>query len=103
MNRWRKMRSARVSGLALVVMLASGGMSWADPPMIIRYQARLTDTAGVPLTGVHEIAFSLFDQATDGTSLWSEGPSPVDLGSGSVDFLLGSSRESDQADQVAFW
>ena len=77
--------------MILTAVLATAiGSVRADPPPLIRYQARLTDTSGTLLTGAHQIGFALFDDNVGGMLLWSEGPSMVDLGSGSVDFLLGA-------------
>ena len=44
------MRIKQTSIVTVVTLLAFVA-AWASPPELIRYQARLTDDAGVPLTG----------------------------------------------------
>ena len=75
------------TALGLLALLS--GHALADPPSLVRYVARLTDAAGVPLTGVHDLTFAIYGQETGGTPLWLEGPSSVGLGNGSLDVLLG--------------
>ncbi|MFQ5701077.1 MAG: hypothetical protein ACE5HU_04455, partial [Acidobacteriota bacterium] len=86
-------KPVKILGIALnvallVVALWPNGVL-ADPPQFIRYQAKLTDAAGVPLTGTHNLSFAIFDQVTAGGALWSEGPVAVNLASAGVDRLLG--------------
>ena len=69
--------TVRAVGIALGLALMAGGISRADPPTVIRYQARLTDMSGVPLTGVHNLTFSIWDQETGGASLWTEVNRPI--------------------------
>ena len=45
--------------LAVVGILLTQGVSLAAPPELMRYQARLTDEAGVPLAGSHDLSFAL--------------------------------------------
>ena len=44
----------------------------ADVPRTIALQGTLKDAAGTPLTGPHQVTFSLYDSATEGTPLWTE-------------------------------
>lgn len=61
----------------------------AAPPDLVRYQARLADTAGVPLEGLHDLEFTIWDTETGGASpLWSDLRPDVALQSGAVDLLL---------------
>ena len=41
-------------------------------PTKLAQQGRVLDSAGEPLEGTHAMSFSLFDAATDGSSLWTE-------------------------------
>ena len=65
------------------------GAVFNSPPATIRYQARLTDQAGVPLAGMHDLSFAIYGQESGGSALWSEGPRMVNLDDGSVELLLG--------------
>ena len=82
-------RTLIILGAALVGLVAVGP-ALADPPQLILYQALLTDSAGVPLTGTHNLNFAIYDAATLGTSLWSESRPSFDFGAGgAADILLG--------------
>ena len=61
----------------------------AAPPELVRYQARLADDAGVPITGTHDISFAVYDVESGGSALWTEGPRSVDVQAGVADILLG--------------
>ena len=75
--------------VVLAVSIVALSATWAAPPEVIRYQGRLTDDAGVPLAGGHNVSFAIFDTATGGSSLWVEGPRALTLENGVVDVLLG--------------
>ena len=85
----RILGGAALTLVVCVVLLVSNRLLVADPPEIIRYQARLTDAAGVPLTGSHDLTFAIYGQETGGSALWTEGPLAVDLGGSGADILLG--------------
>jgi hypothetical protein len=65
-------------------------MSLGTPPETIRYQGRLTDDAGVPLSGMHSLAFAVFDAPGGGAQCWAEALGSLALSDGTVDVLLGS-------------
>ena len=66
-------------------------MLFADVPHLISYQGRLTDSGGAPLTGSHNITFTLYDAEVGGTALWTETHSGVSLNSeGLYNVMLGS-------------
>lgn len=44
-------------------------------PTSVSFNARLTNTAGMPITGTQTMGFGLYDQATGGAALWSENTS----------------------------
>ncbi len=68
--------------------LAQGGA-----PMYINYQGRLTDVSGNPLTGTHVITFTIYDQQTGGTNLWSDSYT-VQVTDGAFSQLLGPLSDS---------
>ena len=45
---------------------------FAAVPRIIDYQGYLSASDGTPVDGSRQIVFSLYDQETDGTALWTE-------------------------------
>ncbi|MFQ5701073.1 MAG: hypothetical protein ACE5HU_04435, partial [Acidobacteriota bacterium] len=75
--------------VALLAVALWHGRVLANPPQLVRYQAHLADAAGVPLAGVHTLAFAIFDQQASGALLWNEGPFPVTVQGGNVDIILG--------------
>ncbi len=44
----------------------------AAAPAYINYQGRLIDSNGNPLTGTYSVAFTIYDAASGGNTLWSE-------------------------------
>ncbi|MGC9316167.1 MAG: hypothetical protein ACP5G4_11170, partial [bacterium] len=55
----------------------------------MNYQGKLTDPAGVAITGDHAIVFRIYDSETGGTMLWSEAHPAVTLSNGLFDVILG--------------
>jgi DNA-binding beta-propeller fold protein YncE len=64
-------------------------MMRADPPRLIRFEATLTDAAGVPLSGMYDLQLDVYDQAAGGSLLWTD-TWTRELNSGMVDIMLGS-------------
>jgi hypothetical protein len=63
--------------------------SHAAVPQTINYQGYLTDTAGQPVTDTVSISFSLYDDETGGSALWTETQS-VNVSNGVYSVSLGS-------------
>lgn len=82
----RRLGRGLVAALFLVAL--SPGTALAAPPDLVRYQAQLTDDAGVPLSGDHNLVLSIHDAPSGGALLWSESRNE-DLVAGAVDILLG--------------
>ena len=79
----------RMTFIAAALVWSLGVPALAGSPEMIRYQARLTDAAGVPLFGSHTLVFTIHDDPTLDTPLWSETRPSVDVGNGTLDILLG--------------
>ena len=62
---------------------------YGQAPQLINYQGNLNQDGG-PANGTFNIAFSIYDSATDGTQLWTE-QQPVSVTDGLFNVLLGSS------------
>ncbi len=63
--------------------------AWADVPQQINYQGFLTDSAGDPVYGTVNFSFSIYEDETGGTSLWSEVHPDVELHGGLFNVVLG--------------
>ncbi len=61
------------------------------PPRFMRYQARLTNAAGVPITQPVSIVFSLYDTANGATPLFTETVNNVSVVNGLASWVIGSS------------
>ncbi len=58
--------------LAVIACLTSSLALAQTVPGSIAFNARLTDTAGAPVTGSHSLAFALYDQGSGGAAVWTE-------------------------------
>lgn len=90
-----------VATVALAALVATG--SWApasaiETPRLVPFQGRLADGDGAPLSGVHDLAFAIYDEATGGTALWSEVHTNVPVIAGQVNVFLGSLTNLDDPD-----
>jgi len=74
-------------GILVVVGLAG---STGNVPHLINYQGRLSESGGNPLTGAYSITFTLFDDETGGSPLWTETQLSVSVSNGLFSVLLGS-------------
>ena len=58
---------------ALAALLgADSGASAGSVPHLLTHQGRLYDSMGMPITGMLDVQFNLYDAASGGMSLWSE-------------------------------
>src|ERR1041384_6007138 len=67
--------------------LSTPGLS--QVPRNINYQGVLTDQNGVPVDGSKSIAFKIYNVATGGTPLYTQGPQNVNVKSGVFNVVLG--------------
>lgn len=92
----RTMQAASVALVATAYTLVAG----ATVPDLIPVQGVLTDDLGAPLDGPQNITFTLWDQETDGTALWTEtynGANQVQVDEGFFTVYLGSVNTLDFA------
>lgn len=78
----------------LLTLLSIGvvGSSSATPPQMITYQGILTDNAGTPLSGTHNLVFKIYRDSTAMIPiLWSETHSGVPVTNGLFNVILGRS------------
>lgn len=77
--------------LCLITIVLSVTYAIAAVPKGINYQGRLTDPDGSSVTdGDYQMAFAIYDHASDGTLLWSCPPHAVPVANGLFTYLLGS-------------
>ena len=91
-KRW--LRSVGIS-IAVAVVLVVAGVVYAEIPKSINYQGRLTDSAGEPLAGSHDMTFSIYDAPWGGSELWSEAKTEVSDSAGVFATVLGSDNPID--------
>lgn len=82
------MRHHVLTTLACLLVLSTG--LFAATPLLLSYQGRLTDDAGLALNGSHQIAFALFDSDSGGAQVWSELHPAVMVTDGLFSVVLGS-------------
>lgn len=82
------MRSSFI--LILVCLLATSAGLFGAAPFLLNYQGRLTDNAGIPLDGVYQIGFVVYNSETGGASLWTETHTSVNVHKGIFAVVLGS-------------
>ncbi|UCE20013.1 MAG: tail fiber domain-containing protein [Gemmatimonadota bacterium] len=75
--------------VALMGILCGAVSALAFPGMFY-YTGKLTDGAGVPITGTVSITFNLYNVTTGGSPVWTEAHGSVDVDEGSYTVLLGS-------------
>jgi hypothetical protein len=78
--------------LALAALLATVRLAPAAVPSAINYQGRITNTAGVPQTGVKAMSLKIYNAATAGILLYSESVGNVTIDANGVyGFQFGAS------------
>ncbi|MFH1440769.1 MAG: hypothetical protein ABIH18_01840 [Candidatus Omnitrophota bacterium] len=63
-------------------------------PHLINYQGRLTDTSSVPLNGLYNIIFRLYDAENAGNLLWQGTYTSVSISKGIFNILLGDINDA---------
>jgi len=79
-----------VISVVMVASILSAAYISAAVPHLIRFQGKVTDTAGAPLNGAYNITFRIYNAETGGALLWSETQSAVPVNNGIFTVLLGN-------------
>lgn len=87
----RRLPHALVLAVLLVCMAALPSRALAAVPTLVQYQGFLTDLAGQPLDGAHDLSFALYADSTGGVPLWEEAHPGVPVSDGAFATLLGTS------------
>jgi hypothetical protein len=76
--------------LTLIAALSFAVTAMAEVPHMINYQGRLTDDSGNPMDTTISMEFTIYDDSTGGTAVWTETHAAVTVTSGFFNILLGS-------------
>jgi len=92
------MKTIFIGILALCsILLITGENLFADTPQVINYQGQLTGNSGEPLDTTVSLTFAIYSDSTDGSSLWSEPHSAVDVEAGIFSVILGETVPIDDS------
>jgi hypothetical protein len=72
------------SAMCVLMATAVGGV-----PPYINYQGILTDDAGMPLDGVYDLTFKIYNDSTGGVALWTELHPDAEVDDGLFNVILG--------------
>lgn len=78
-----------LSALLALPLVALGASAAHAVPSTVSFTARITDTAGAPVTGPLTLKVAVFDAATAGTMVWEETHTDVPVANGLVYASLG--------------
>ena len=82
------MRSLALAFVLSMALLSTAAL--AEVPGLMNYQGTLTDGAGLALDTTVAMTFSIYDDSTAGTQLWTETQGSVEVTAGVFNVLLGS-------------
>ncbi len=88
------LRIKQISLVAVCLCLLFASLSFAAVPHLINYQGRLTDTSGVPLNGLYNITFRIYDAEAAGNLLWQGTYGNVSINKGIFNILLGDVNDA---------
>lgn len=86
----RRLLFALFTWTLLVAATGLHGRAEAAVPALVQYQGYLTDLAGQPLDGAHQLGFALYADSIGGSALWQEAHPNVVVSSGAFATLLGT-------------
>jgi len=82
------MRSLALAFVLSMALLSTAAL--AEVPGLMNYQGTLTDGAGVALDTTVAMTFSIYDDSTPGTQVWTETQGSVEVSNGVFNILRGS-------------
>lgn len=91
-------RHRTVSIFLFLGLLAGMTMSVAAIPQTMNYQGYLTDPEGTPLNDEFSMTVSIWDNASGGNQLWSEGQGSVNVRNGYFNLILGTNMPIEDID-----
>lgn len=86
------MKLSYVVSLLAICLIAYSTLFAADPPRIVSYQGRVTDSGGQPIDTTADIIFAIFTDSIGGVQLWKETHFGVTVQNGLFEVLLGTSQ-----------
>ena len=75
--------------LATIMLLAAVSYVYAEVPELMNYQGRLANNLGQPLDTTVSMTFTVYDDSTGGTAIWTETHPTVVVTEGGFNILLG--------------
>jgi len=93
LRHWMKVCAAFLIAIVLIanvnayVALAQGQ---AFSPKTMNFEGYLADSTGAPITGAHNLVFTIYDAATGGASVWTQSYPSVNVSNGLYSVQLGS-------------
>ncbi len=88
----RRISSASIAMVLIFVVIQAEDLSIQAGrlvPKLLNYQGYLTDTLGIPITDDIDMTFKVFDAASSGNELWSEGQTNIPIEQGVFSVVLG--------------
>ncbi|MDD5718067.1 MAG: hypothetical protein PHQ53_00085 [Candidatus Krumholzibacteria bacterium] len=83
------MRGFAAKSILLIMTLTGVLPCTAEIPHLINYQGILTNADGVPIDGTHDLTFSIYENSTTETALWTEVHTAVSVADGLFNVILG--------------
>lgn len=98
------MRNKRLIFLSvLAVTFLVSTFVCAAVPHLVRFQGKITDKAGAPLTGSYNVTFRLYNAETGGLLKWSETQTGIPVNNGIFTVLLGNVTSLNLPFDEAYW
>jgi hypothetical protein len=89
--------------VCLIFLVSFASLALADIPKLINYQGMLTDDGGIPLTGLYDLTFYIYDDTSGGNLEWSETQNGVQVQNGLFNVVLGKNSTLDLAFDQSYW
>lgn len=96
-------RLVRIATITLFASVLLATYVCAGVPHLIRFQGKVTDKTGTPLTGAYNITFRIYNALTGGALLWSETQSVVPVNNGIYTVLLGNVASLNLPFDAPYW
>jgi hypothetical protein len=86
----------------LLPILLAAAIGSTGVPQVVHFQGMLEDEFGVPLQGIYSVTFSIYDQESGGSALWSE-TRDVDCNDGLFSIVLGENMPVSLDFDTQYW
>jgi hypothetical protein len=76
--------------LLLALLIIANNFLFAQSPNTISWQGIVTDNEGNTLNGTYDVTVKLYDAESEGTALWTETHTALEITDGLANLTLGS-------------